>query len=282
MIKINISESVNNMADDVYDNVALLGYACALARNDLHHIHLNAVGEKFSEIHTDAETYMYQVAELNDFCLELAKEGGLSLYSETNAYDVIKDSGNDWKVEDANSYTFEEAYTAISNILSDLTQFIKIITELEGVTSDVTSVLDEYTRNFSKDVNYFIAKKLTDEESVLVGQVESIRKTSNKTLKETKSYKDSNVWKSVTDYGYTVDLSKKSNNSYTLTVYFNDGDRYTWFTLIPPTDEELVDGLDEWLVKGEHGQMLNGRFDYYPTNLDEAVVCALQQFWGSY
>lgn len=183
MIKINISESVNNMADDVYDNVALLGYACALARNDLHHIQLNAVGEKFSEIHTDAETYMYQVAELNDFCLELAKEGGLSLYSETNAYDVIKDSGNDWKVEDANSYTFEEAYTAISNILSDLTQFIKIITELEGVASDVTSVLDNYSRDFTKAVNYTITNKLSNDD-ILVSQTESTSKTSKHTIKE--------------------------------------------------------------------------------------------------
>lgn len=280
--KLRLSESVNIMPDLVYDNIALLGYCCALAANDFHHIHLCAEGNKFQQIHEDAEIYMGQVRELCDFCLELAKEGGLELYSETVAYDVIKDSGNDWKIADAKSYQFKEAYTEMSNILHDIVEFITIIEGMEGVTSDVTSVLDEYARNFSKDVNYFIAKKLTEDESVLVGQVESIRKTSNKTLKETKNYEDSNVWKSVTDYGYTVDLSKKSNNSYTLTIYFSDGDRYTWFTLIPPTDEELADGLDEWLVKDEHGQMLNGRFDYYPTNLDEAVVCALQQFWGSY
>ena len=73
----------------------------------------------------------------------------------------------------------------MSNILHDLVEFITIIEGMEGVTSDVTSVLDEYARNFSKDVNYFIAKKLTEEESVLVGQAESLRKTSNK-LTQTK------------------------------------------------------------------------------------------------
>ena len=45
-------------------------------------------------------------------------------------------------------------------------------------------------------------------------------------------------------------------------------------------DDELVDGLHEWLVKDEHNKIINGRLDYYPTNLDEAVVCALQHFWS--
>lgn len=280
--KLRLSESVNIMPDLVYDNMALLGYCCALAANDFHHIHLCAEGYKFQEIHQDAETYMGQVRELGDFCLELAKEGGLELYNETVAYDVIKDSGNDWKIADAKSYQFKEAYTKMSNILHDLVEFITIIEGMEGVTSDVTSVLDEYARNFSKDVNYFIAKKLTEEESVLVGQVESIRKTSNKTMTESYNYEDSEVYKSVTDYGYIVELNRKSNRSYELTVKFSDGDKYTHFTLVPPTADELADGLDEWLVKDEHNHTLNGRFDYYPTNLDEAVVCALQQFWGSY
>lgn len=280
--KLRLSESVNIMPDLVYDNIALLGYCCALAANDFHHIHLCAEGNKFQEIHEDAESYMYRVRELGDFCLELAKEGGLELYSETVAHDVIKDSGNDWKIADAKSYQFKEAYTEMSNILHDIVEFIIIIEGMEGVTSDVTSVLDEYARKFSKDVNYFIAKKLTEEESVLVGQAESMRKISNKTMTESYNYEDSNVYKSVTDYGYVVELNRKSNRSYELTVKFSDGDKYTHFTLVPPTTEELADGLDEWLVKDEHGQMLNGRFDYYPTNLDEAVVCALQQFWGSY
>lgn len=280
--KLRLSESVNIMPDLVYDNIALLGYCCALAANDFHHIHLCAEGDKFQEIHEDAESYMYRVRELGDFCLELAKEGGLELYSETVAYDVIKDSGNDWKIADAKSYQFKEAYTEMSNILHDIVEFIIIIEGMEGVTSDVTSVLDEYARKFSKDVNYFIAKKLTEKESVLVGQAESMRKISNKTMTESYNYEDSNVYKSVTDYGYVVELNRKSNRSYELTVKFSDGDKYTHFTLVPPTTEELADGLDEWLVKDEHGQMLNGRFDYYPTNLDEAVVCALQQFWGSY
>ena len=280
--RIHIKESVNIMPDLVYDNLALLGYCCTLAANDLHHVHLCAEGDKFQEIHEDAEVYMGQVRELGDTCLELAKEGGLELYNETVAHEVIKDSGNDWKVEEGKSYDFKSAYTAMSNILSDLTQFITLITDMEGVTSDVVSVLDDYARNFGKSVNYFIAKKLSDEESVLNGQVESMQKISNKTLKESNSYKDSDAWKSVTDYGYIVNLRKESNGSYKLVIKFNDGSPYTYFILVPPTDDELADYIDEWLVKDEHNHILNDRFDYYPTNLDGAVVCALQQFWGSY
>ena len=164
--KLKINESVNIMPDLVYDNLALLGYCCTLAANDLHHIHLCAKGDKFQEIHNDAEDYMSEVRNLGDLCLELAREGSLELYNETNAYDVIKDSGNDWKVETAKSYTFEEAYTAMSNILSDLTQFITIIEDMDDVKSDVISELDTYARTFSKAVNYFIAQKLgKDDES---------------------------------------------------------------------------------------------------------------------
>ena len=165
--KKTVRESVNIMPDLVYDNLALLGYCCTLAANDLHHIHLCAEGDKFQEIHSDAEDYMGEVKNLGDLCLELAREGNLELYNETNAYDVIKDSGNDWKVETAKSYTFREAYTAMSNILSDLTQFITIIEDMEDVKSDVISELDTYARTFSKAVNYFIAQKLgkDDDES---------------------------------------------------------------------------------------------------------------------
>lgn len=163
MVKRQIKESVNTMTDKIYDNVALLGYACTLACNDLHHIHLNAVGDKFQEIHSESEQYMDRVAELNDFCLELAKEGGLSLYNETVALDVIKDSGNNWVIEEADSYNFEQAFKAISNVLSDLSQFIVIIQEMEGVTTDVSSELDTYLREFTKAVNYFIPRKLSNE-----------------------------------------------------------------------------------------------------------------------
>ena len=158
--KLHINESVNLMADKVYDNIALLGYACSLAANDLHHIHLCAEGDKFQEIHETADQYLSDVRNLGDFCLELAKEGGLSTYNETYALDVLKDSGNDWKVEEATEYNFEEAFTAMSDILTDLSQFIVIIQEMEGVTTDVSSELDNYLRNFTKNVNYFIAKKL--------------------------------------------------------------------------------------------------------------------------
>ena len=170
--KLFLDESVNLMDADLYDNVALLGYCCTLAYNDLYHIHLCAKGDKFQEIHQDAEVYYGKMSELGDFCLELAKEGGLELYNETHAYEVIKDSGNDWAVEEAASYDFKEAYTAMSNILSDICKFINIIEDMDGVTSDVTSTLDEYLREFTKAVNYFIASKLDEDTDILTGDVD--------------------------------------------------------------------------------------------------------------
>lgn len=187
--KLMIKESVNKMTDEVYDNIALLGYACTLAANDLHHIHLCAIGDKFQEIHESADEYLSKVRELNDFCLELAKEGGLETYNETFANDVIKDAGNDWKVAEDKEYDFVKAFTEISNILTDLSQFIMIIEELEGVTPDVTSVLDDYLRGFTKAVNYFIDKKLANDEDILTSgtvdiDVESFKRNKRRTVKE--------------------------------------------------------------------------------------------------
>ncbi len=187
--KLKINESVNMMADKVYDNIALLGYACTLASNDLHHIHLCAIGDKFQEIHESADEYLSKVRELNDFCLELAKEGGLETYNETFANDVIKDAGNDWKVAEDKEYDFVKAFTEMSNILTDLSQFIMIIEELEGVTPDVTSVLDDYLRDFTKAVNYFIDKKLANNEDILTSgtvdiDVESFKRNKRRTVKE--------------------------------------------------------------------------------------------------
>jgi hypothetical protein len=190
--RLNINESVNLMSDLVYDNIALLGYACILASNDLHHIHLCAEGEKFQEIHEDADMYLSDVRDLNDFCLELAKEGNLSLYNETYALDVIKDSGNDWAVEEQESYNFREAFTAISNILTDLSQFITLVQDVDGITSDVSSELDTYLRKFTKAVNYFIAKKLENEEDVLIDTKESFN-----------HHRMSNIHESCTDTIYT-------------------------------------------------------------------------------
>ena len=158
--KIKLDESVNLCSSEIYNSIAILGYMCTLASNDLHHIHLCAEGDKFQEIHKDAEDYMSRVRELGDFCFELAKEGNIELVNETFAGNVLKQNGYDWIVEEDNSYYFTEAYEAISRILSDLCDQIVQIQEMPEITSDISSELDVYLREFSKAVNYFIDKKL--------------------------------------------------------------------------------------------------------------------------
>lgn len=283
MKKLMIKESVNKMSDEVYDNIALLGYACTLASNDLHHIHLCAIGDKFQEIHESADEYLSKVRELNDFCLELAKEGGLETYNETFANDVIKDAGNDWKVAEDKEYDFVKAFTEISNILTDLSQFIMIIEDMEGVTSDVTSVLDEYLREFTKAVNYFIDKKLADTEEILVGQTESLRKNRKSNIKE--SYKDSKEYKKLAEYDYKCEV--KGNK--VIIKWADDGAVYAEFTLTSPeemfadTDIDPYDdfgkahGFDCWVI--DDG---NGFIDTYAKTYDDAIVSAINYFWSHY
>ena len=258
---IKLKESVNILPDLVYDNLALLGYCCTLAANDLHHIHLCAKGDKFQEIHTDAEEYMGEIKNLGDLCLELAREGGLELYNETVAYEVIKDSGNDWKVEEAKSYNFEEAYTAMSNILSDVTKFITIIEDMEGVTSDVISELDTYARTFSKAVNYFIANKL-GENNEIVDDVNTIE--SCKSYKYTKeSYSDvkyvGKTWKDFIDsieYNseYVVDSSERDMR----------GSRHNSVLLLKP-------GFDKLYI-GEVTRYSDGTYELMDYNIHPARI----------
>ena len=158
-MKLHINESINIMPEIIYENIALLGYACVLGANDFHHIHLCSIGDKFMEQHNKSEQYMYRLRELADFCLELAIEGGITPYNETHAYEIIKDSGNDWKVAESDTYTFNEFLTESCNILKDIVGFIDIIINFEELTSDVASELDNYCREFSKEVNYFISKQ---------------------------------------------------------------------------------------------------------------------------
>jgi len=159
--KLRINETVNLMNFSIYNKIAILGYKCSLAANDLHHIHLCAEGDKFQEIHIDAENYMGRVRELGDLCFELAKEANVSLINETYALKVLKDNNDLWEVEDVQSYYFTEAYETISRILSELCDEIVAVQKMPEISSDVSSELDTYLREFTKDVNYFIDKKLS-------------------------------------------------------------------------------------------------------------------------
>lgn len=162
MIKIKTNASVNLMKADAYVTMTWLGYACALAANDLHHIHLCAEGDKFQEIHESADKYLATVRELGDFCLELAKEGGALVCNETNALALFNaGSALEWTVQEESSYQFDTAFEAMSDILSTLAWVITDIEDSALLTPDVASELDNYLREFTKEVNYFIAKKLS-------------------------------------------------------------------------------------------------------------------------
>ena len=162
--KLKIKESVNLMSDASYDKIAILGYACTLAANDLHHIHLCAVGNDFQEIHDTADNYLAIMRTLNDFCLEVAREGGIETENETYALDILKDAGYDWQVSNGSSYNFTEAFEEMQLILSDICECISNVRDTDEVTYDVASVLDKYLRDLTQAVNYFIEMKLTTDD----------------------------------------------------------------------------------------------------------------------
>lgn len=90
------------------------------------------------------------------------------------------------------------------------------------------------------------------------------------------SYKDDEAYKKLLEYDYILDTSDDG-----CVIKFSDGDPYATFRFVAPTEEELADGLDEWLIYAD-GDLINERLDYYPTNYDEAVKTAIRYFWSHY
>ena len=90
------------------------------------------------------------------------------------------------------------------------------------------------------------------------------------------SYKNDEAYKKLLEYDYILDTSDDG-----CVIKFSDGDPYATFRFVTPTEEELADGLDEWLIYAD-GDLINERLDYYPTNYDEAVKTAIRYFWSHY
>ena len=182
---------------------------------------------------------------------------------EKEEFDILDDDAEDFYTQISRDFKFSIPFDTFEVAVADMVESITNKAYSLGYTDiDIDRLIEESvnTEIYPKG-RYFARATLTPKQSK---------------LKESKGYKDSEPYKKLIDYSYILDV--KGNN---VIIKFSDGDVYAKFKLVPPTPEDLRDGLDEWLVYAD-GQLANNSFDFYPRTYDEAITSAIRYFWSHY
>jgi DNA-binding ferritin-like protein len=147
----------------VYEKAAKLGYVYTVISNNMKHIHLNACGKKFEEIHRQSEEYYHHFNYAADHLFELAAESPLvKLDNPTRAKEHVEDI----EVETDEQYNFEKAMSKMSENLNKAIEYVKDTrAAAEGTRSDLQSFLDDQLTYLNKQANYIIRKKLMGEDA---------------------------------------------------------------------------------------------------------------------
>jgi DNA-binding ferritin-like protein len=142
----------------VFEKIAKIGYVYTVISNNMKHIHLNACGKKFEEIHRTAETYYNHFNYFADSMFELASESPLiKLDNPTRA----KEHTEGIEVEADTSYPFETAMARMSDNLNKAIECVKDARAAAGDSrTDIQSKLDEELSYLNKEFNYFLRKKM--------------------------------------------------------------------------------------------------------------------------
>lgn len=142
----------------VFEKIAKIGYVYTVISNNMKHIHLNACGKKFEEIHRTAETYYNHFNYFADDMFELASESPLiKLDNPTRAKEHVEGI----EVETDTSYPFETAMARMSDNLNKAIECVKDARATAGDSrTDIQSKLDEELSYLNKEFNYFLRKKM--------------------------------------------------------------------------------------------------------------------------
>lgn len=147
----------------IYEKAAKLGYVYTVISNNMKHIHLNACGKKFEEIHRQSEEYYHHFNYGADHLFELAAESPMvKLDNPTRAKEHVEDI----EVETDEQYNFEKAMSKMSENLNKAIEYVKDTrAAAEGTRSDLQSYLDDQLTYLNKQANYIIRKKLMGEDA---------------------------------------------------------------------------------------------------------------------
>ena len=130
----------------VFEKVAKIGYVYTVISNNMKHIHLNACGKKFEEIHRTAENYYHHFNYFADSMFELASESPLiKLDNPTRAKEHAEGTG-----------TRQAAIRIKNEIINIIREEKKPITlDFDGVDVMSSSFADELLAKLFIDLGLF-------------------------------------------------------------------------------------------------------------------------------
>lgn len=148
---------------NVYEKAVKVAYVYTVIANNFKHIHLNASGTKFQEIHNMCDEYYHHFSNKSDFYYELAAESPfIALDNPTRA----KEHCEDISVEMDKEYNFRKALETISTNFSSAIKYLDELREAaNNLRPDIQSRVDDELSYINKQIKYFIRKKLSGEDN---------------------------------------------------------------------------------------------------------------------
>lgn len=126
------------------------------AYNDMKHIHFHVIGEKFDIVHSIAEEYYEELADLYDAIAEKALE-----LKETVNNPAYSAQNTDWTFIQENEIEADDCFTAMYVILT------KVILALEDVKNVYAGILDSFIDEkldyWNKEVYYKLDARMKDD-----------------------------------------------------------------------------------------------------------------------
>lgn len=123
----------------------------------MRHIHINACGNNFEDIHQTTDSVHCHFNYASDYFYELAAESPLvELDNPTRA----KEHCEDIEVETNKDYDFKTAFEAIDRNLNYAIKYLSELRDCADSRKDVQSKIDEELGYINKQSKYVIRKKL--------------------------------------------------------------------------------------------------------------------------
>lgn len=157
LVVVKTDSDDSSSCGSLYDKAAKIAYAYTVIANNMRHIHINACGNKFEDIHQTTDSVHCHFNYMSDYFYELAAESPLvELDNPTRA----KEHCEDIEVETNKDYDFKTAFETIDRNLNYATKYLSELRDCADSRKDVQSKIDEELGYINKQSKYVIRKKL--------------------------------------------------------------------------------------------------------------------------
>lgn len=157
LVVVKTDSDDSSSCGSLYDKAAKVAYAYTVIANNMRHIHINACGNNFEDIHQTTDSVHCHFNYASDYFYELAAESPLvELDNPTRA----KEHCEDIEVETNKDYDFKTAFEAIDRNLNYAIKYLSELRDCADSRKDVQSKIDEELGYINKQSKYVIRKKL--------------------------------------------------------------------------------------------------------------------------